>query len=72
MLVQKRGQTRVTLALTCSIHALSWVVICAAKYLSLQFPTILITQRSLVQIHPPQPKFIKNFREPTPIRICTV
>jgi hypothetical protein len=33
----------------------SRVVICAAKYLNLQFPTNLITQRSVVQIHPPQP-----------------
>src|SRR6266568_929471 len=32
--------------------ASSWVVICVAKYLSLQFPTILITQGSVARIHP--------------------
>jgi len=40
------GQTRVTILLTSSIHAAPWVVICAAKYLNLQFPTRLITSRS--------------------------
>ena len=40
--MNKSEVKQVTLALTCSIHPLSRVVICAAKYLSLQFPTILI------------------------------
>jgi hypothetical protein len=51
-----------------SIHASSWVVICTAKYLSLLNPTRLITQRSVVQIHPPQPIFSITYREwPFPI-----
>ncbi len=33
------GQTWVTILVTSSIHASSWVVICAAKLLNLQFPT---------------------------------
>src|SRR5229473_4297106 len=64
-----QGQTRVTILLVSGIHAVSWVVICAAKYLNLQFPTILITQRSVVQIHPPQPKtpFLpSDYKRPTP------
>src|SRR5215475_1613136 len=44
--------------LTCSIHAYSWVVICAAEYLNLQFPTNLITQRSAVQLRPWPPCFL--------------
>src|SRR5215475_11065588 len=51
----RKGQIRVTILVATSIHASSWVVICAAKLLSLQSPTRLITQRSVVQIHPPQP-----------------
>src|SRR5215475_9231518 len=51
----RKGQIRVTILVATSIHASSWVVIRAAKLLSLQFPTRLITQRSVVQIHPPQP-----------------
>ena len=43
------------------IHAASWVVICAAKYLNLQFPAKLITQRSVVH-PPPQPTFFIGIR----------
>jgi hypothetical protein len=41
---------RVTIPVASSFHASSWVVICAAKYLSLQFPTILIKQRSAASV----------------------
>jgi hypothetical protein len=39
------GQTWVTQPSMCSLHAPSWGVTCAAKFLSLQFPTALINQR---------------------------
>jgi hypothetical protein len=69
------GQTRVTLDAPHSIWALSWVVICAAKLLKLRFPTRLITQRSVVQIHPPQPTNLlcySGFRLETPgaVLVC--
>jgi hypothetical protein len=44
------GQIRVTLVVASRIHASSWVVICAAKYLNLQFPTILINGGSLAKL----------------------
>ncbi len=51
-LAKSLGQTSVTIQSVIRFHAVSWVVICAAKYLNLQFPTILINQRSV--IHPLQ------------------
>jgi len=45
------GQIRVTLPVTSSIHAVSWVVICVAKYLNLQFPTSLINRTSAIPLN---------------------
>jgi hypothetical protein len=42
-----------------SIHESSWVVICAAKYLNLQFPTNLINPRSVFP-GAAEPSFAQN------------
>lgn len=43
---EEQGQTKVTIPVVSSIYAASWVVICVAKLLNLQFPTRLINPRS--------------------------
>jgi hypothetical protein len=52
------GQTRVNHLSTCSIHASPWVVICAAKYLNLQFPTELINRGQSVVSIPTAPQYL--------------